>query len=101
MMCKELAAGETVKLDTGCLMSLTPSVEYNIEMVGGFKNTLFGGEGLSLATLRGPGKVWVQSLPFARLAGRIAANAPGGNQSKGEGSLLNHLGGLGNVVMGD
>ncbi len=101
MMCKELAAGETLKLDTGCLMALTPSVDYTIEMVGGLKNTFFGGEGLFLATLRGPGKVWVQSLPFARLAGRIVANAPGGSQSKGEGSILNNLGGLGNMVMGD
>ena len=101
MMCKELAAGETLKLDTGCLMAQSPSVDYSIEMVGGFKNTFFGGEGLFLATLRGPGKVWVQSLPFSRLAGRIVANAPGGTQSKGEGSILNHLGGLGNMVMGD
>ncbi len=101
MMCKELAAGESLKLDTGCLMALSPSVDYSVEMVGGFKNTFFGGEGLFLATLRGPGKVWVQSLPFSRLAGRIVANAPGGTQSKGEGSILNHLGGLGNMVMGD
>jgi uncharacterized protein (AIM24 family) len=73
-------------------------VQYNIEMVGGLKNAFFGGEGLFLATLTGPGKVWVQSLPFSRLAGRILSAAPGGGgAAKGEGSVL---GTLGNIVMG-
>ena len=66
-------------------------------MVGGFKNTIFGGEGLFLATLTGPGKVWLQSLPFSRLAGRMLAGA---GKGKDEGSVLNSLGGLGNMVMG-
>ena len=93
---KDLAPGETIKVDTGCIVALMPSVNYDIGMVGGFKNTLFGGEGLFLATLTGPGKVWLQSLPFSRLAGRVLANA-GSRGSKDEGSML---GGLGNLVMG-
>src|SRR5262245_31251745 len=96
---KQLAPGETIKLDTGCLVALQPSVTYDIGFVGGFKNTIFGGEGLFLATLTGPGKVWLQSLPFSRLAGRVLANA-GSRGSKDEGSVLNTLGGLGNALMG-
>jgi uncharacterized protein (AIM24 family) len=93
---RTLAAGEVLKLDTGCLVALQPSVTYDIQFVGGFKNTLFGGEGLFLATLTGPGDVWLQSLPFSRLAGRMLAGAT--TKSKDEGSLL---GGLGNLLMGD
>lgn len=96
---KDLAPGETIKVDTGCIVALMPSVNYDIGFVGGFKNTLFGGEGLFLATLTGPGKIWLQSLPFSRLAGRVLAHA-GGKGGKDEGSVLNHLGGLGNLVMG-
>jgi uncharacterized protein (TIGR00266 family) len=96
---KVLAPGETIKLDTGCLVALQPGVNYDINFVGGVKNTLFGGEGLFLATLTGPGKVWLQSLPFSRLAGRVLANA-GSRGSKDEGSVLNTLGGLGNALMG-
>jgi uncharacterized protein (TIGR00266 family) len=96
---KVLAAGETIKLDTGCLVALQPSVTYDIGFVGGFKNTIFGGEGLFLATVTGPGKVWLQSLPFSRLAGRVLANA-GSRGKSDEGSVLNTLGGLGNVLMG-
>lgn len=99
---KELAPGEQIKLDTGCLVAFMPSVNYDIQFVGGFKNTLFGGEGLFLATLTGPGKIWLQSLPFSRLAGRVLANAPQtGGGGKGEGSLLDTFGGLGNFMMGD
>jgi uncharacterized protein (TIGR00266 family) len=98
MMHRQLQPGEKLKLDTGCLVALTPSVDYNIEFVGGFKNTLFGGEGLFMATLTGPGLIWCQSLPFSRLAGRIFANAPQRGGSKEQGSLL---GGLGNMLMGD
>jgi len=97
---KVLAPGETIRLDTGCLVALQPSVNYDIAFVGGFKNTLFGGEGLFLATLTGPGKVWLQSLPFSRLAGRVLANAGGRGKSADEGSVLNTIGGLGNVLMG-
>jgi uncharacterized protein (TIGR00266 family) len=95
-----LAAGETIKLDTGCLVALQPSVQYDIGFVGGIKNTIFGGEGLFLATLTGPGKVWLQSLPFSRLAGRVLAHSGLGGKSADEGSVLNSLGGLGNVLMG-
>jgi len=98
LMRRTLQAGETLKLDTGCLVALTPGVEYEIQFVGGIKNTLFGGEGLFLATLTGPGEVWCQSLPFSRLAGRILANAPQSGGSKGEGSIL---GGLGRILDGD
>lgn len=98
----ELAAGQAIKVDTGCLAALSPSVSYDVEFVGGIKNTFFGGEGLFLATLRGPGKVWVQSLPFSRLAGRIYRAAPQtGGSRKGEGSVLDWVGGLGNLIDGD
>ncbi|MBX7202735.1 MAG: TIGR00266 family protein [Bacteroidia bacterium] len=96
---KELKAGETLRVDTGCIVAFTQQVDYDIQFVGGIKNTLFGGEGVFLASLTGPGKVWVQSLPFSRLAGRVLANAPGALRSgKEEGSIL---GGLGNLFDGD
>jgi len=96
---KELAAGDILKVDTGCIVGFTQGVDYDIEFVGGIKNTIFGGEGLFYATLRGPGVVYIQSLPFSRLAGRIYASAPqGGGQQRGEGSIL---GGLGNLLDGD
>jgi uncharacterized protein (TIGR00266 family) len=99
LMRRTLAAGERLRLDTGCLVALLPSVDYDIAFVGGVKNTLFGGEGLFLATLTGPGDVWCQSLPFSRLAGRIVAAAPQtGQGGKEEGSLL---GGLGRLLDGD
>jgi uncharacterized protein (TIGR00266 family) len=98
LMRRTLGPGEMLKLDTGCLVALTSEVNYDIQFVGGIKNTLFGGEGLFLATLTGPGEVWCQSLPFSRLAGRILANAPQKGGSKGEGSIL---GGLGRVLGGD
>lgn len=92
---KELQPGELIRIDTGCLVAMTQHVQYDIEFVGGVKTALFGGEGLFFATLRGPGKVWVQSLPFSRLASRVFAAAPqAGGSSKGEGSIL---GGLGNL----
>ena len=76
---KDLAAGEHLRVDTGCLVAFATSVDYDIQFVGGFKNALFGGEGFFFATLRGPGHVWLQSLPFSRLAGRIPdpGDAPG------------------------
>ena len=96
---KELAAGEVLKVDTGCIVGFTKDVDYDIEFVGGIKNTIFGGEGLFFATLRGPGVVYIQSLPFSRLAGRVWAAAPkGGGKQKGEGSIL---GGLGDLIDGD
>ena len=78
-------------MDTGCIVALTRTIQYEIQFVGGIKNTLFGGEGLFFATVTGPGQVWLQSLPFSRLAGRLAGAAKGG---KGEGSVLGSLGGL-------
>ncbi len=95
----ELAYGETLQVDTGCLAALTSSVDYDIERAGGIKTMLFGGEGLFLATLKGPGTVWLQSLPFSRLAGRMLASAPGGSGPRqGEGSVL---GGLGDIIGGN
>jgi uncharacterized protein (TIGR00266 family) len=92
---RELMPGELLKVDTGCIVAFTPSCEYDIQFVGGIKNTIFGGEGLFYATLRGPGRVWVQSLPVSRLASRILQYSV---KRKDEGSIL---GGLGNVVDGD
>jgi uncharacterized protein (TIGR00266 family) len=99
MMYRELKPGEQLRVDTGCLMAMGPSVQYDIQFVGGLKNAFFGGEGLFLASLVGPGPVWLQSLPFSRLAGRVASAMPGsGGGSKDEGSLL---GGVGRMFMGD
>lgn len=96
---KELLPGEILKVDTGCIVGFTQTVNYDIQFVGGLKNTLFGGEGVFLAQLSGIGKVWIQSLPFSRLADRIIASAPSyGGKSKGEGSVL---GGLGRMLDGD
>jgi uncharacterized protein (TIGR00266 family) len=94
---RELAAGETLRVDTGCLVALAKTVDYNIEMVRGVKSWFFGGEGLFFATLRGPGHVWLQSLPLSRLANRIYAAAPQTGGRKEEGSIL---GGLGNLLDG-
>ena len=95
---RRLQPGQTLRVDTGCIVAFQPSVHYDIKFVGGFKNTLFGGEGLFFATLSGPGDVWLQSLPFARLADRI--HATGGHKGKrtGEGSIL---GGIGRMIDGD
>lgn len=95
---RQLAPGEELHIDTGCVAAYTPDVDFDLVMAGGVKSVLFGGEGLFFARLRGPGKVWIQSLPFARLAGRMlqAANHQGGNQ--GEGSIL---GGLGRMIDGN
>jgi uncharacterized protein (TIGR00266 family) len=96
---KTLGAGDTLRVDTGCLVALQPSVTYDIQMVGGLKSALFGGEGLFFATLSGPGRVWLQSLPFSRLASRIYAAAPQtGGRGREQGSIL---GGLGNLLDGD
>lgn len=98
---KELAAGERLRVDTGCLVGLSKTVDYDIQFIGGFKNALFGGEGLFLAILRGPGTVYLQSLPFSRLADRIFAASR--FQQKGEQRGVAGLGGglLGNILSGD
>ncbi|MDB0602840.1 TIGR00266 family protein [Tenacibaculum maritimum] len=95
---KVLSSGEVLKVDTGCIVGFTHDIEYDIEFVGGIKNTIFGGEGLFFATLKGPGTVYIQSLPFSRLAGRVLAMAPSNSGDRGEGSIL---GGLGNILDGD
>ncbi len=90
---KELAAGETLRVDTGCLVAFAPSVNYDIQFVGGFKNALFGGEGLFLAKMTGPGAVYLQSLPLSRLADRILAGArlKTGESSSNVGGVLGSL----------
>jgi uncharacterized protein (TIGR00266 family) len=91
---KQLKGG-TLRLDTGCLVAFTPGIDYDIERAGNLKSMVFGGEGLFLATLKGTGTVWVQSMPFSRLADRILAAAPSAGGSRvGEGSVLGGLGGL-------
>ncbi len=95
---RHLAAGEVLHVDTGCVVALEQTVGFDIQRVGGVKTMLFGGEGVFFATLTGPGRAWLQSLPFSRLAGRMLAAAPQRGGSQGEGSLL---GGLGGLVMGD
>ncbi|WP_040036431.1 TIGR00266 family protein [Bacillus thermotolerans] len=84
---KTLAPGEVLRIDTGCLVAMTSDIDYNIEAVRGIKTALFGGEGLFFATLRGPGTVWVQSLPFSRLASRVFAAMPQTGGSKGESGI--------------
>ncbi len=93
---RTLQQGEILKIDTGCIVAFTQGVNYDIQFVGGIKNTFFGGEGVFFATLQGPGKVWIQTLPISRLAGRILAYATGNR--KEEGSLL---GGIGNLLDGN
>ncbi|MGI6777651.1 MAG: TIGR00266 family protein [Acetivibrionales bacterium] len=92
---KNLAPSEFLRVDTGCLVAFSPSVDYNIQFVGGFKNALFGGEGLFLACLTGPGKVYLQTLPFSRLADRMFAAARAGNKGESRG-----VGGIGGNLLG-
>lgn len=101
LVAKQLRAGETIRVDTGCLAAMAPSVDYDIQFIGGFKNALFGGEGVFLATLTGPGLVYLQSLPLSRLADRIYAAAR--FQNKGEQRGIAGLGGdiLGGFLGGD
>ncbi|KGI77259.1 TIGR00266 family protein [Oleiagrimonas soli] len=96
---RELKAGERLDVDTGCVVAFHDTVNMDVRTVGGIKSMLFGGEGMFLATLTGPGKVWLQSLPFSRMAGRMLAAAPqGGGERRGEGSIL---GGIGDLLGGD
>ena len=101
---RELQAGQTLLVDTGCVVAYTPSVAFEIQYVGKIKTALFGGEGLFLAKLTGPGTVWLQSLPFSRLASRIFAAAPQRGGAKEEGSVLGGLAGgslLGGLLGGN
>jgi len=99
---RELLAGQTLLIDTGCIVALTPNVSFEIQYVGKIKTALFGGEGLFFAKCTGPGTVWLQSLPFSRLASRVFAAAPQRGGSKEEGSVLGGLavGGLLGSVFG-
>lgn len=94
----DLRPGETIKVDTGCIAGFEESVSYDIQFVGGFKNTLFGGEGLFLATLTGPGKAYLQTLPFSRLAGRIMGTTSEG--SSGVGGIAGTIGDVGRLLGG-
>ena len=105
---RQLQPGEVIHVDTGCVVAFEPSVQFDIEQAGNIKTALFGGEGLFFAVLRGPGKIWLQSLPFSRLAGRMLAAAPQRGGSRDEGSVLGRavlggtvLGGLGSLLGGD
>jgi uncharacterized protein (TIGR00266 family) len=98
VMEKELKVGETLRIDTGCVVAFTKDVDFDIQFVGGIKNTFFGGEGVFFAVLRGPGKVWLQTLPISRLAGRVLSYASSAGGRKEEGSIL---GGIGNLLDGD
>ncbi|MFN9582034.1 MAG: AIM24 family protein, partial [Bacteroidota bacterium] len=93
---REIQPGEQLRVDTGCIVAFTKDIDYDIQFVGGIRNTLFGGEGVFFATLSGTGKVWLQTLPISRLAGRIIQY--GGMNRREEGSIL---GGLGNILDGD
>ena len=96
---RELGPGEVLRVDTGCIVAFQPNVQFDIQFVGKIKSALFGGEGLFFATLRGPGRIWLQSLPFSRMADRIIAAAPkAGGKGREEGSIL---GGLGRLIDGD
>lgn len=95
---KELKAGERLDVDTGCIVAMTSNVQFDVRPVGGVKSMLFGGEGVFMAHIQGPGHVWLQSLPFSRMAGRMLAAAPQKGGSRGEGSIL---GGLGDLLDGD
>lgn len=96
---RTLGPGEVMRVDTGCIVAFAPSVNYDIQYVGKIKSALFGGEGLFFATLRGPGRIWLQSLPLSRLADRIVQSAPSaGGKRRGEGSVL---GGIGDLLNGD
>ncbi len=94
----ELQPGQSIQIDTGCLVALTDTVTFDIQRAGNIKSMLFAGEGLFLANVTGPGHVWMQSLPFSRMAGRMLAAVPGRGGSREEGSIL---GGLGNLLDGD
>jgi uncharacterized protein (TIGR00266 family) len=102
---RDLKAGETLYVDTGCIVALMPSVNFEVQYVGKIKTALFGGEGLFFAKVTGPGTVWLQSLPFSRLASRVFAAAPQtGGGGRGEGSVLGGVVGggvLGGILMGD
>ncbi len=95
---RELKPGEVLHVDTGCIVAMEKTIQFDIQQAGNIKSAFFGGEGLFFATLSGPGRIWLQSLPFSRLAGRMLQASPGRGGGKGEGSIL---GTLGNIIDGD
>lgn len=98
---RDLTPGQVIKVDTGCIVAMTGDVNYSIEMAKGIKSAIFGGEGLFLATLSGPGKVWLQSMPFSRLADRVitvGGYESGKQATRGESSAFNVLGGIGDML---
>jgi uncharacterized protein (TIGR00266 family) len=97
---KDLAPGQMMKIDTGCLVAMTSSVDYDVQFVGNVKSAIFGGEGLFFATLKGPGTIWLQSLPFSRLADRMISAGRVGGKNKGEGGLVGGIG-LGDIFGND
>ncbi|HEY0454940.1 MAG TPA: AIM24 family protein, partial [Verrucomicrobiae bacterium] len=99
IMVRDLAPGEVLRVDTGCIVAFQPAVQFDIQYVGNIKTAFFGGEGFFFATLRGPGRVWLQSLPFSRMAGRIIAAA--GHSGKGGREEATALGGIGRFFEGD
>ena len=99
---RELGPAEVMRVDTGCIVALDSSIDYDVQFVGGVKSAIFGGEGFFFTRLTGPGTVWLQSLPFSRLAGRIWRSAPQtGGKDKGEGSVLGRMGGIGGIFDGN
>jgi uncharacterized protein (AIM24 family) len=100
---KVLNPGETLRVDTGCLVAMTGGIHYDIQYVGNIKNAFFGGEGIFYAAVTGPGSVWVQSLPFSRLADKVLSSAShvGGHGRRDESNVFNVLGGLGNMFDGN
>jgi len=99
LLCRDLAPGETLRVDTGCVVAYTPSIDFDIQYVGKIKSAMFGGEGLFFASLRGPGRIWLQSLPFSRMADRIVkASSVTGSGGREQGSIL---GGIGSLLGGD
>ena len=99
LVARDLAPGESLHVDTGCVAAFTAGVDFDLERAGSIKSMIFGGEGVFFAKLTGPGRVWLQSLPFSRLAGRMYAAMPqGGGRDTGEGSVL---GGIGRLLDGD
>ncbi|GAA0179539.1 TIGR00266 family protein [Clostridium sediminicola] len=104
IMEKELEAGEMLRIDTGCLVAMSESIVFDVQFAGDIKSGLFGGEGLFLGTLRGPGKVWLQSLPFSRMADKVYSVAKGGKnkgETKGMSSPLGELSGLSDLFGND
>jgi len=97
----ELKRGEKLKVDTGCLVAFDPTIDYDVEFVGGVRTAVFGGEGLFLAAMTGPGRIWIQTLPFSRLADRVLHAFHGNKEEVRRGDLGGALGAIGDLISGD